>query len=207
MTILRPRLLAGLAGLALVLMGLAGCSSGSSKSGYSSTPPTQPSTTSEAPSTSLLPPRPAVLRLDGVDPCALLTPAQVRQFKTEPGKPAVNNDGLGSRECLWHGEAVKPDSIWNARAILTQGADYYLDSVTGSQISEVAGFPAVQTSSNIGDPATQCLLFVDVAPGQSLEVQYGNLAGDYPGISHQVACQQATKAAELMVANLRNLVH
>ena len=136
-----------------------------------------------------------------------MAPPQVGQIKTEPGEPSVNNDGLGSRDCLWHGAAVQPDNIWLTRVILAQGADYYLASVTGSQIVTVNGFPAVQTTANLQDPKTHCTLFVDVAPGQSLQVQYGNLAGDYPGISHQVACQLASKAAELMVANLRNLVH
>lgn len=119
----------------------------------------------------------------------------------------MNNDGLGSLDCTWQGAAIKPDNIWNARAILKQGAEHYMDSVTGTQIVQVGGFTAVQTSSDLADPQKECLLFVDTAPGQTLEVQYGNGRGDYPGISHQVACQQATKAAELMVANLRNLVH
>jgi hypothetical protein len=188
----------------LAVMWTAGCA-GSPSPPNTSTPPATASTPS--PSKSPLPPRPTALRLNGLDPCSLLVPAQIGQFRTEPGVSSVNNDGLGSQDCLWHGVAEKPDNIWIARANLTQGAEYYLGSVTGAEIVTVGGFPAVQTTANLQNPKTHCTLFVDVAPGQSLQVQYGNLAGDYPGINHQAACQLAIKAAELMVANLRNLVH
>jgi len=82
-----------------------------------------------------------------------------------------------------------------------------LASTTGAQIVQVAGFPGVQTASDLQDPSKQCVLMLDVAPGQTLQATYQNSHGDYPGINHQVACQLASKAAELMVANLRNLVH
>jgi hypothetical protein len=42
--------------------------------------------------------------------------------------------------------------------------------------------------------------------GQNMIVSYSNDFGDYPGINHQVACQQAAKVAVLMVGNLRRLV-
>jgi hypothetical protein len=40
-----------------------------------------------------------------------------------------------------------------------------LNSVTGAQIVQVDGFPAVESSSSLADPDKQCLLYVDVAPG------------------------------------------
>ena len=203
----RARWLAGVM-LVLASVGLAGCSSGYSTPNGSSVPSASPLPPSAAaPSQSPLPPRPAVLRLDGVDPCVLLTAAQLQLLAVNPGKPSQNNDGIGSRDCLWRNFPAKPDNGWLARAILAQGAEYYLNSVTGAQIVQVDGFPAVETSSSLADPDKQCLLYVDVAPGQSLEVQYLNGAGDYPGINRQVACQLAVKATELMLANLRNVVH
>jgi hypothetical protein len=65
----------------------------------------------------------------------------------------------------------------------------------------------VQTSSPYHDANRQCILAIDVAQSEHLEVDYDNLQGDYPGINHEVACQQASKAAELMLQNLRGLVH
>jgi hypothetical protein len=147
------------------------------------------------------------LRLDGVDLCALLLPKQSSQLKTDRGSQVADDLQPGKHDCIWTNFPAKPVSNWTAHAVLDHGADYYLGSVTGAQIVQVDRFAAVQTSSNLADPERQCLLYVDVAPGQALDVQYINPNGDYPGISHQVACQQATKAAELMVANLRNLVH
>jgi len=148
-----------------------------------------------------------VLRLDGVDPCALLTSQEARQFTPVPSRRVANDQEPGSYDCIWSTFPTKPVDSWTAHAILDHGAGYYLGSVAGAQVVQVGGFAAVQTSSGFQDPNKQCLLVVDVAPGQGLEVQYINPNGDYPGINHQVACQLASKAAELMVANLRNLVH
>jgi hypothetical protein len=75
----------------------------------------------------------------------------------------------------------------------------------GAQLIQVGGFPTVQTSSAFGHRERSCTLLVDVAPGQNLTVGYDNEHQDFPGISHEVACQRATLAAELMVANLRTL--
>jgi hypothetical protein len=147
------------------------------------------------------------LQIDGIDPCTLLTPEQARQFTPDPGRRVAIDQEPGRYDCIWSTFPAKPVNNWSARAVLDHGAEYYLGSVTGAQIVQVDGFATVQTSSNLADPEKQCLLYVDVAPGQALDVQYINPNGDYPGINHQVACQLATKAAELMVANLRNLVH
>jgi len=136
-----------------------------------------------------------------------LTPQQARQFTPVPARRVANDQQPGSFDCIWSTFPTNPVNNWTTRAVLDHGAEYYLDSVTGAQLVQVAGFAAVQTSSSLADPEKQCLLYVDVAPGQALDVQYINPNGDYPGINHQVACQLASKAAELMVANLRNLVH
>jgi hypothetical protein len=133
----------------------------------------------------------------------LLSAAQLKQLKVDSSLSGSGNDEFGSLDCSWSGS--DPSNDWLARAIVKKGAEYYLGSVTGAQVVQVAGFPAVQTASPDVDPAKQCQLFIDVAPGQSLQVQYANFTGDYPGISHQVACQQASKAAELMIGNLKKL--
>ena len=85
------------------------------------------------------------------------------------------------------------------------GAEYALGSQTGTRLENVDGFTAVETTSPQTDPRLHCLLAIDVAPGQTLGVQYYNVAGDYPGINHEVACQQAEKAAALMLDTLKSL--
>jgi len=75
------------------------------------------------------------------------------------------------------------------------------------KIMRIDTFPAVQTATDFGDPQHECLLFVDLAQGQSLQVQYLNQSGVYPGINHAVDCQLAATAATEMVITLRTLVH
>jgi|SRR5882757_7836186 len=81
---------------------------------------------------------------------------------------------------------------------------YALGSVTATRVVNIASFPAVQTATAYGNPAHECLVFVDVAQGQSLQVEYLNQRGDHPGISHEIACQLATTAATEMITTLRS---
>ena len=165
-----------------------------------------PSAPESAPPALALPPRPTELRLDGTNPCQLLKPAQTGQLGVNSGAESQDEDALRSPVCLWSNHA-KPDNRWVARLYLGQSADFALTSSTGHEIVQVDGFPAVQTSAGFEDPTTHCLLFVDVAQGQSLSVLYTNMAGDYPGINHEVACRLARDAAGLMVQNLRAMAH
>ena len=87
---------------------------------------------------------------------------------------------------------------------MDHGAEYYLDSTTGAQVSQVNGFASVLTTPPFQEPTRQCVAVVDVAPDQSLEAEYLNPDGDLPGMNHQVACQLARQVAELMVTNLSN---
>jgi hypothetical protein len=183
----RPGWLAGF--LVVALAALVSCSSGTSSTG------------------SRLPARPSELRLDQVNPCALLTPAQVRQLGVHAGERGENTDEVGSVGCLWRNFPNEPDIKYVARLIVKRGADYALDSTEPTQVVTIDGFPAVQTKSPQGDPKDHCLLFVDVASGESLFVQWLTASRDYPGLTDQLACQQARNAGQLMLANLRELSH
>jgi hypothetical protein len=185
---------AGLAALCL-----AGCAGGSA-----GPPPSPVSATATPPR---LPPRPATLRLDGLDPCALLTPAQIGQLRVGPGRPQSDQTTPGAIGCAWSSFPTRPTNGWSANAIMDHGVEYYLHSTTGAQVSQVDGFAAVLTTSPFQEPARQCVAAVDVAAEQSLEVRYLNPDGDLPGMNHQVACQLARQVAELMVTNLSNRAH
>jgi len=134
----------------------------------------------------------------------LLTPSQQVELGAKEVGREDNSDELGSAACQWANHS-KPDNRWLARLIVRRSADYAMGSTTGVQVTQVDGFAAVQTAAPYQDSKTNCVLVVDVAQGQSLGVQYLNLAGDYPGINHQVACQLTQRAAEFMVQNLRVL--
>lgn len=192
----RHTAIAGLLG-SLIVLTAAGCGA--------APPPPNPVPASPAPPLSRLPPRPTELRLDRVQPCALLTQAQTHQLGVDAGEPSVDTDSAHSAVCLWSNNLDVPDTAYLARLYATQSADYALASETGAQVVTIDGFPTVQTAAGGDDPRTHCLLFVDVAQGQSLSVLYVNMAGDYPGINHDVACRLARDAAGLMVTNLRTL--
>ena len=183
-----------------MLVGVAGC-------GVGSPPAVPPSVAPAVPPAARppFPPRPTELKLDAVDPCSLLTAAQQAQLEVKQVGREDNSDELGSAACQWDNNGGKPDNGWVARLIVKRGADYALTSSTGTQVVQVDGFSAVQTTSPYGDPKTHCILLVDVAQGESLWAEYDNIAGDYPGINHQVACQLTQRAAEFMVQNLRVL--
>jgi hypothetical protein len=185
---------------AALLVGLAGC-------GNKSTPPPPGLAAPAAPpaTSAPLPPRPVELKLDGIDPCSLLTAAEQGQLGVKQVGRDDNSDELGSAACQWGNNGGRPDNLWLARLIVKRGADYALGSTSGVRVVQVDDFTAVQTAAPYQDPKTNCVVVVDVAPAQSLGVQYANFAGDYPGISHDVACQLDRRAAEFMVQNLRVL--
>lgn len=145
------------------------------------------------------------LPLAGINPCDLLTLPQTKQLAVGPPAPAATNDGLGSRDCAWNTGWRKRGASWLARVMEHRGAEYYLSRDTEAEQIPVDGFTAVATSSGVDNPEQHCLLYLDVAAGQSLAVAYDNLTGDKPGIDHRAACQNAVKAAHLMLGNLKRL--
>lgn len=190
----------------LALVGMAGCGSSTQDAGSSAPTSSIPRPAPSADARPALPPRPSDLPLTGVQPCALLTPTQLEQLKVDSkGLAGSNNDGRGNLDCQWDNFGGPPDNGWLIRLELNQDASYYLGSTTGAQVVQVGGFPAVQSSSPTHNANTHCIVLVDVAPQQTMYVLYDNLAGDYPGIDHQVACQQADRVAEMAVGNLRRL--
>jgi hypothetical protein len=181
------------------------CAAGCSGPSAPSPPATQPPTAAPpSPSTPALPPRPLELRLDTVNPCTLLTDPQRTALGVSAGIGDTDTDDLGSPGCLWNNATPPPDDSWIAKTITKRGTEYALGSVTATKVVDVGGFPAVQTATAYGDPAHECLLFIDTAQGQSLQVEYLNQRGDHPGISHETACQLATTAATDMITTLRS---
>jgi uncharacterized protein DUF3558 len=186
---------------AVLALSMAGCATtepppaGNREAGRPAPAPAQPGPA--------LPPRPTVLPMTNVDPCSLLTDAQVRQLGVEAGERYVNQDDMPGPDCRWLNFPERPDRRWIAQPVTNRGAEYALGSTTGAEIVQVQGFSAVQTSSPYGDPRWSCLLFVDTAPGQSLLVSFINESGDDPRMTHERACHAATVGAGLMIHNLR----
>lgn len=192
MTAYRARLIIGL--LAGVLV--AGCA------GPAATPSPPPAPAS--PSGPTLPPRPAELRLDGVDPCALLTPAQRARFGLDgPGDYGDNTDRFGSVGCLWLRSSAPPYGSPLIRLVTRQDIRDERGSDQPERVIDVDGFPAVQTTGSFGDPERHCLVLVDVAPGQYLWNEYSKTSGPLEGLNHELACARTRELAGYTLANLR----
>lgn len=180
---------------ALLFFGIAGCA------GSQVAPPDSASTAPVAPAHSTLGPRPLVLKLDGVDPCSLLTNPQRLQLDAEQGSaegPTVDGSSRGST-CVWSGTNTRAAERWTGATILDHGAE----AASGKgQVRGVNRFSAVVTSPNGTDPRSSCLVLVDVAPGQALAAAYQNDTPDAPGMSHQVACGRAQHLATTLLASL-----
>jgi Protein of unknown function (DUF3558) len=203
--------LIGLAGLTL-LLSVSGCAIPQRPAPTTGPPPAPQPTESAAPTSSPFPPRPAELRLNGVDPCQLLTNTQKNTLNVEQNSSGKNDDQLGSLDCAWTTPVTasrnpRPSNSWAAFAVLNQSADYALGNQAPVQTVQLDGYSAVETSSPTVGPDSECLLFIDVAQGENLTVRYDNFEDNYPGMNHQLACQLARKAAALMMQTLPTLAH
>ncbi len=159
---------------------------------------------SESPAGPTLPTRPVELRLDGIDPCQLLTAEQRARFGLGPGSRGDGTDRLGSTDCVWPNSTLPPYGGPLARLIVKQGAGYYLSSTQPTQVIDISGFAAVQTSGANADPEHSCLVLVDAAAGQTLWTQYSNEVPASPGIiNHDSACSKAREGAQAMITTLR----
>jgi hypothetical protein len=152
------------------------------------------------------PSRPSELRLNGVDPCALLTSAQQGQLGVGQLYLSAEAFDVDGKDCGW-GNTHGPRETYRASTDLRRGAEYALGSATGTQVVQVDGFGAVASTGGSADPAVNCVLLIDVAPGQSLWASYDDSNHDKPGLTHEIACQKAMSAARMMLAKLRALVH
>ena len=69
------------------------------------------------------------------------------------------------------------------------------------QVTSVAGFGAVQTPALYGFGEQDCVVNVDVAPSQAVQVAYFYNGQTVP-MTHEIACQKARNAAELAMQTI-----
>ena len=155
-----------------------------------------------APAATGLPPRPMTLSIEGVDPCSLVTDAQLATLR--PGlvsTGAVQADGfVHGMSCSWEEYLRGPDETWGVVLATSPGAEFALGK---DPMRLVQGFAATSTTAMGTDPRWYCTMFVDIAPGQSLKTDYENARRDFPGMNHELACAKAQKLAEYMLTALK----
>jgi uncharacterized protein DUF3558 len=149
-----------------------------------------------------LPPRPREVRLDGVDPCSLLTEQQRAELGLD-GRPLFSKAPVG----LYGGAEVplctvrgfEPRAVTVGVSLVTSvGIERYTSGELAAELRliDVQGFPGVvAVPTRFTD---YCTAIVDVAPGQLLDVQFAT-GGRQPPIPQPQLCQDAqTVAGEVM---------
>ena len=157
-----------------------------------------------APSGVLFPPRPREVRLDGVDPCSLLTAEQWESLGFD-GSPTRTNPNVELFRghvptCTVTGFRPKPIAV-GVGVVTTVGIERWQGNDLAVEVIPitVAGFPAVVATPTRSD--MYCSTDVDVADGQLLDIQVLD-GGGQPAIAQDELCTRATRAAEQLLKAL-----
>lgn len=174
-----------------------------------------PPSSSDAPSESggadptvEIPPRPADLALDGVEPCALFTEAQLTELGiTDPPSPKTAEGEFAGPACDLDIATVETFYGYEVVAITDEGIGPWLTGKRNveARLAEVAGYPAATYwfRGAEGNKTIDCATSVDVAQGQQLMVTADN-DSDHSFTLDQL-CQMAEQAAGMAVQTLQTL--
>lgn len=161
--------------------------------------PTTSAAPSSAPST-----RPREIRLDGIDPCTLLTEEQKKQLGlTERSVLSVTNERVYkgvTRLCSTRGEEPRSVAV-GVTLVVTAGIEMYTsDAVRGSLTPiQIQGFPGLLLVSP--DYPEACTVIVDVAAGQLLDIQFRD-GGGKVAVAQPELCAGAKQATDLVMTSL-----
>ncbi|MHA6792853.1 DUF3558 domain-containing protein [Pseudonocardia bannensis] len=163
-----------------------------------------PVSTSAEPSEIALPPRPREVRIDGIDPCSLLTADQRAELGLD-GRPVAYTSANGlfgeASSCSIRGTEPREVSV-GLSVVTDRGIEIITssggvtDELTGIT---VAGFPAVLARpTRLRD---FCSVEIDVAAGQLLDIQFAQGTRGQP-IPQDHLCRDAQRVAEAAIASL-----
>ena len=161
---------------------------------------TPPSTPTQVPA----PPRPREVRLDGVDPCSLLT-AEQRAGLGLTSEPRTSTAYVelfrgDVRTCTMRGRS--PESVLlGISAVTTVGIERWQEADLAAQVrpTTAAGFPAL--AARPPQLTDYCSVEVDVAAGQLLDVQFGGGSPQSP-IPQEELCRRAEQSADAAMVTL-----
>jgi Protein of unknown function (DUF3558) len=193
----------GFVGLALATFAVAGCTSTVSD-GIASPIATAAGSAAQSSKASGLPQRPSELAIAGVDPCSLLTSAQLDELAVN-SKPRQVADPVDGPSCSFDVDQAQPYYAYGITTVTSADLDAWLtgnrrkNSMTTQPMS-VEGFPALRSFRQNTDP-TDCETLVGVAHGQTLVVQAVPTTGG--AFTQGQLCDLATKAATFAVQTLK----
>lgn len=183
--------------LVVVVLFLAGCT----------TVAGSPAPADPAPPTSTASTRPREVRIDGVDPCSLLTEQQRAQLGLD-GEPRFDDSPSllfpgNVPMCVTSGFEPRAIAV-GVSVVTTAGIELFTSGQLAADVRPVtiAGFPAaVAVPTRL---AAFCAVVVDVAPGQLIEVQVLD-GGRKPPIPQEQLCRDAEQSAEAVMTTLLNV--
>lgn len=150
-----------------------------------------------------LPPRPREVRLDGLDPCTLLTESDRRELGLDQRPvldvaPSALYGGV-TQLCSIGGFEPRAISV-GVELSVTGGIELFFRPGVRSEIrsARVGDFPAI-----VAVPVIDrfCTVVIDVAPAQVVDVSASD-GGRVPPIPQEDLCVDAERVAELVLTNL-----
>jgi len=183
----------------LVVMAAVGVLSGC---GGSDAATPQPQAAAPAQPEQKLPPRPRELKVDGIDPCTLVTPEiRAQAGVTSQGQADASSTDNALKGCGYDNFPQHPTAALDVNLATNQdtaGFLFFPDAVP----TTVAGFGAVDSPDSAAGADHSCVVRVDVADNQGLWVSLYNTLGDDTASTHAQMCQKAHTVAESIMAGL-----
>jgi hypothetical protein len=133
-----------------------------------------------------------------------LTSAQQQQLGLDRF-PTMNNQGtdsLGNRGCVYDKTGANPRFGYMITPVTQEGVDVWLREKRNVEVRQisVAGYGAVITQLGSRQKVL-CNVVVDVAQGQSLDVQFTAITPDV--FTRDQVCEKAADGAQLAVQTLQ----
>ena len=133
------------------------------------------------------------------DPCVSLAAAQAQSLGVSFRRKIAPDDTLGPG-CDWTHFPEEPVQAYTVH-FNTRGGVELAFGQPNLHVVTVAGFGAVETPALFSLGERDCIVNVDVAPGQAVQVSYFYTGSAMP-VTHVIACAKARSAAEMAMQNI-----
>ncbi|MBB5805968.1 hypothetical protein F4560_005736 [Saccharothrix ecbatanensis] len=156
-------------------------------------PPTTTTVTS-------MPPRPQDIRLDEVDPCAMLSAEQRTRLSLDNPPSAYVESSFGNAKACTMRSNISGNVV-RLTLVTVEGVGVWLSENAQVEATQttVVGFPGLTVRTPGMDNV--CNVEVDVAEGQFLDVMFRD-GGNATAANQDTLCQGAQRAAEAAIAGL-----